>query len=56
MWCTTVSTMTVISNKNTVGVYDMEPDVAVRLSPAGEAAKQAESLSADEAAQEDLQV
>ena len=36
-------------------VYDMEPDVAVRLSPAGEAAKQAESLSADEAAQEDLQ-
>lgn len=35
---------TVISNKNTVGVYDMEPDVAVRLSPAGEAAKQASRL------------
>ena len=51
-----VANITVISNKNTVGVYDMEPDVAVRLSPAGEAAKQAESLSADEAAQEDLQV
>ena len=50
-----VANITVISNKNTVGVYDMEPDVAVRLSPAGEAAKQAESLSADEAAQEDLQ-
>ena len=51
-----VANITVISNKNTVGVYDMEPDVAVRLSPAGEAAKQAESLSADEVAQEDLQV
>ena len=51
-----VTNITVISNKNTVGVYDMEPDVAVRLSPAGEAAKQAESLSADEVAQEDLQV
>ena len=50
-----VANITVISNKNTVGVYDMEPDVAVRLSPAGEAAKQAESLSADEAAQEELQ-
>ena len=50
-----VANITVISNKNTVGVYDMEPDVAIRLSPAGEAAKQAESLSADEAAQEDLQ-
>ena len=50
-----VANITVISNKNTVGVYDMEPDVAVRLSPAGEAAKQAESLSADEVAQEDLQ-
>ena len=50
-----VTNITVISNKNTVGVYDMEPDVAVRLSPAGEAAKQAESLSADEVAQEDLQ-
>ena len=49
-----VANITVISNKNTVGVYDMEPDVAVRLSPAGEAAKQAESLSADEAAQEEL--
>ena len=51
-----MANITVISNKNTVGVYDMEPDVAVRLSPAGEAAKQAESLSADEVAQEDLQV
>ena len=50
-----VANITVISNKNTVGVYDMEPDVAVKLSPAGEAAKQAESLSADEAAQEELQ-
>ena len=50
-----VANITVISNKNTVGVYDMEPDVAVRLSPAGEAAKQAESLSAEEVAQEDLQ-
>ncbi len=50
-----VANITVISNKNTVGVYDMEPDVAVKLSPAGEAAKQAESLSADEAAQENLQ-
>lgn len=50
-----VANITVISNKNTVGVYDMEPDVAVKLSPAGEAAKQAESLSADEAAREDLQ-
>lgn len=49
-----VANITVISNKNTVGVYDMEPDVSLKLSPAGEAAAQAESLSAEEAAQEEL--
>lgn len=51
-----VANITVISNKNTVGVYDMEPDVEVKLSPAGESARQAEMLSADEAAREDLRV
>ena len=31
-----VAGITVISNKNTVGVYDMESQVAVKLTPAGQ--------------------
>ncbi len=49
-----VANITVISNKNTVGVYDMESDVALKLSQAGEAANRAQSLSAEEAAHEYL--
>lgn len=42
-----VANITVISNKNTVGVYDMESDVSLKLSPATEAAKQKESLETE---------
>ncbi|MEY8354068.1 ABC transporter ATP-binding protein [Lachnospiraceae bacterium 54-53] len=31
-----IASMTVISNKNTVGIYDMEPEVSVKLYRAGE--------------------
>ncbi len=31
-----IANITVISNKNTVGIYDMEPEVSVKLHRAGE--------------------